>query len=56
MDKTIPRRVYDFCDVPIHSEAALASLCGINPLPASSGKTVGHRFNRGGSKAANNAL
>ncbi len=35
-------------------EAALASLCGVNPLPASSGKTVRHRLNRGGSRTANN--
>ena len=40
----------------LRSEAALASLCGVNPLPASSGKTVRHRLNRGGSRAANNAL
>jgi len=40
----------------LKSEAALASLCGVNPLPASSGKTVRHRLNRGGSRAANNAL
>lgn len=38
------------------SEAALAALCGVNPLQASSGKTVRHRLNRGGSRAANNAL
>lgn len=40
----------------LKSEAALASLCGANPLPASSGKTVRHRLNRGGSRVANNAL
>ena len=40
----------------LRSEAALASLCGANPLPASSGKTVRHRLNRGGSRSANNAL
>lgn len=38
------------------SEAALASLCGVNPVPASSGKTIRHRLNRGGSRSANNAL
>jgi transposase len=37
-------------------EAALAALCGVNPLPASSGKTIRHRLNRGGSRVANNAL
>jgi transposase len=40
----------------LHSEAALAALCGVNPLQASSGKTVRHRLNRGGSRSANNAL
>ncbi len=40
----------------LRSEAALAALCGVNPLPASSGKTVRHRLNRGGSRSANNAL
>jgi len=34
----------------------MAPLCGVNPLPASSGKTTRHRLNRGGSKTANNAL
>lgn len=33
----------------LKNEVALASLCGVNPLPASSGKTVRHRLNRGGS-------
>lgn len=40
----------------LKSESALAALCGVNPLPASSGKTVRHRLNRGGSRAANNAI
>ena len=40
----------------LKSEAALASLCGVNPLPASSGKTTRHRLNRGGSRTANHAL
>lgn len=40
----------------LKSEAALAALCGVNPLPASSGKTVRHRLNRGGSRTANNAI
>jgi transposase len=38
------------------SEAAFAALCGTNPLPASSGKTVRHRLNRAGNRDANNAL
>lgn len=40
----------------LHSEAALAALCGVSPLPASSGKTIRHRLNRGGDRQANNAL
>jgi len=40
----------------IRSESAFASLCGVNPLEASSGKTVRHRLNRGGNRTANNAL
>ena len=38
------------------SEAAFAHLCGAAPIPASSGKTTRHRLNRGGDRAANNAL
>ena len=30
----------------LRSESAFAALCGTNPLPASSGKTVRHRLNR----------
>ena len=30
------------------SEASFASLCGVNPIPASSGKTNRHSLNRGG--------
>jgi transposase len=40
----------------LHSEAAFAMLCGVAPLPASSGKTNRHRLNRGGDRQANNAL
>lgn len=40
----------------LRSEAALAALCGASPLQASSGKSVRHRLNRGGNRAANNAL
>ena len=40
----------------LKSEAALAALCGTNPLEASSGKTIRHRLNRGGDRSANNAL
>jgi transposase len=40
----------------IHSEAALAKLCGVCPIPASSGKTNRYRLNRGGHRQANAAL
>ncbi len=40
----------------IRSESAFAALCGVNPLPASSGKTNRHRLNRGGNRKANCAL
>lgn len=40
----------------IHSEAAFAKLCGVTPIPASSGMTTRHRLNRGGHRQANAAL
>ncbi|HET9986239.1 MAG TPA: IS110 family transposase [Longimicrobiales bacterium] len=41
----------------IRSEAAFAKLCGVCPIPASSGRTTGrHRLNRGGNRQANAAL
>ena len=40
----------------IRSEAAFAKLCGVCPVPASSGKTNRHRLNRGGNRRANAAL
>jgi len=40
----------------LRSDAALAHLCGISPLPASTGATHRHRLNRGGDRAANNAV
>jgi transposase len=40
----------------IRSEAAFASLCGVAPVPASSGKTSRHRLSRGGDRTANRAL
>jgi transposase len=40
----------------MRSEAAFAMLCGVAPLPASSGKTQRHRLNRGGDRQANSAL
>jgi len=38
------------------SEASFAALCGVSPVPASLGKTIRHRLNRGGDRAANSAL
>ncbi len=41
----------------IRNEAAWAHLCGVAPLPATSGKVVDrHRLNRGGNRQANHAL
>lgn len=40
----------------LRSEAAFAHLCGVAPLPASSGKTQRHRLSRGGNRDANRAL
>lgn len=40
----------------IRSEAAFATLAGSAPIPASSGKTVRHRLNRGGDRQLNRAL
>jgi transposase len=40
----------------LRSEASFAALCGVSPVPASSGKTIRHRLNRGGDHVANSAL
>jgi transposase len=40
----------------LKSEASFASLCGVSPIEASSGKVVRHRLNRGGNRDANRAL
>jgi len=40
----------------VRSEAAFAKLCGVAPIPASSGMTTKHRLNRGGHRQANAAL
>ena len=37
-------------------EASFAALCGVIPVPASSGKVSRRRLNRGGDRAANSAL
>jgi transposase len=40
----------------LHSEPAFAMLCGVAPIPASSGRTHRHRLNRGGDRQANAAI
>jgi transposase len=40
----------------LRSEASFAALCGVTPLPASSGKVKRHRLNRGGDRRGNTAL
>jgi transposase len=40
----------------IRSEAAFAKLCGVAPIPASSGNTTRHRLSWGGHRQANSAL
>lgn len=40
----------------LHSEAAFARLCGVAPIPVSSGKTQRMRLHRGGDRQANATL
>jgi transposase len=40
----------------VRSEPAWAKLCGVAPVPDSSGMTTRHRLNRGGHRQANSAL
>ena len=40
----------------LRSERSWAHLCGVTPIPASSGKTTRYRLNRGGDRHANSAL
>ena len=40
----------------MRSESSFAALCGVSPIPASSGKTHRHRLNRGGDRQANAAI
>jgi transposase len=55
---TIAELLVVFGDNPdrIRSDAAFAKLCGVCPIPASSGKTSRHRLDRGGHRQANAAL
>lgn len=40
----------------ITSEASLARICGVAPVPASSGNTTRHRLHRGGDRQANSVI
>ena len=40
----------------LKSEASFAMLCGVAPVPVSSGMTYRHRLNRGGERDANSAI
>lgn len=40
----------------VRNEAAFAALAGVNPIPASSGRTIRHRLNRGGDRTLNAAI
>jgi transposase len=40
----------------LRGEAAFAALCGVAPVPASSGRSQRHRLSRGGDRDANRAL
>ena len=40
----------------LRNESAFAAMCGVSPIPASSGLTSRHRLNRSGNRQANNAL
>lgn len=40
----------------LRSEASFAALCGVSPIPVSSGRTDRYRLNRGGDRQANAAL
>jgi transposase len=56
--KTAARLLAAVGDNPerLRSEAAFAHLCGVAPIPASSGRRDRHRLNRGGNRSANAAL
>lgn len=55
---TAAEMLITFGDNPerIRSEAAFAKMCGVCPIPASSGRTARHRLYRGGNRQANAAL
>ncbi|MEE1736136.1 transposase [Streptomyces sp. BE147] len=40
----------------LRTEASFTALCGVAPVPASSGRTNRHRLSRGGGRGANSAL
>lgn len=55
---TVAQLLITFGDNPdrIRNEAAFARICGVAPIPASSGTTTRHRLDRGGDRNANAAL
>ena len=57
-DHATERRMVSAGDNPhrLHSEVAFARLCGVAPIPVSSGRTYRHRLHRGGDRLANNPL
>jgi len=56
------RRIYELTaeinetDKHFHSEAAFARLCGVAPIPVSSGKSHRMRLHRGGNRQANRVI
>jgi transposase len=58
LHKTVAEMLILVGDNPerIKTGAALAKLCGVCPVPASSGKTNRMRLNRGGNRQANAAI
>ena len=55
-DRSPPRSCSPATPARFKSEAAFARCNGTAPIPASSGKTVRYRLNRGGDRQANNAI
>ena len=48
-------QVFEVADF-VARDACFAKVCGVSPLPASSGRIVRHRLNQGGNREANSAL
>lgn len=54
--KSLARRYLELHDEIADLDVMIAALCGVSPVPVSSGKTNRYRLNRGGDRAANSAL